>query len=601
MIISLVKLSRSGILPKIKKVSGAQLIYNKLLDHNVKDVFLYSGGSIMPLIDKFYNNKIKYYINTHEQNSGHSATGYAKSTGNIGVVISTSGPGLTNLITPILDAMNDSTPLLVLSGQVGLKNMGTCAFQEAPSVDITKSITKWSYCLKNTDEIPEILDKAFGIANTGKKGPVHIDIPKCILTNEVYLPFGHLNNYSFNDNYFRVLRKEIFNKNKFNDIIKIINKSKNPIFYVGQGSKHTSNELYHCIKKSNIPCTSTIHGKGIFPENEELSLKWCGMHGMASANFAIQQSDCIIAIGSRFDDRTTGNTEYYAPIAKKKKQIIHIDIEEKQFNRAINSDYNLLMDSKDFLKKLLPKLESNNRTEWKNNILYLKEKHDFKYNIPNDNTLTSPVVINEINDYLKEFKNNYHITTGVGNHQMMTYQFIEGLKPNRIHSSGSLGVMGVGLPYSIGVQIGNPNDLVIDIDGDSSFMMTMSDLKTIKEYNLPIKIVILNDGKQMMVNIWERLFFNKRYTATINNNNPDFVKLSESFGIKGFYCDNQKDIKNITKEFLNYNGPALCEYKVEGEICLPLVGPGKALDDMILFDEYEEDNVEKFDKSFVPS
>lgn len=601
MIISLVKLSRSGILPKIKKVSGAQLIYNKLLDHNVKDVFLYSGGSIMPLIDKFYNNKIKYYINTHEQNSGHSATGYAKSTGNIGVVISTSGPGLTNLITPILDAMNDSTPLLVLSGQVGLKNMGTCAFQEAPSVDITKSITKWSYCLKNTDEIPEILDKAFGIANTGKKGPVHIDIPKCILTNEVYLPFGHLNNYSFNDNYFRVLRKEIFNKNKFNDIIKIINKSKNPIFYVGQGSKHASNELYHCIKKSNIPCTSTIHGKGIFPENEELSLKWCGMHGMASANFAIQQSDCIIAIGSRFDDRTTGNTEYYAPIAKKKKQIIHIDIEEKQFNRAINSDYNLLMDSKDFLKKLLPKLESNNRTEWKNNILYLKEKHDFKYNIPNDNTLTSPVVINEINDYLKEFKNNYHITTGVGNHQMMTYQFIEGLKPNRIHSSGSLGVMGVGLPYSIGVQIGNPNDLVIDIDGDSSFMMTMSDLKTIKEYNLPIKIVILNDGKQMMVNIWERLFFNKRYTATINNNNPDFVKLSESFGIKGFYCDNQKDIKNITKEFLNYNGPALCEYKVEGEICLPLVGPGKALDDMILFDEYEEDNVEKFDKSFVPA
>ena len=598
MISTIVKLSRSGVLPKIKKFSGAQLIYNKLFDHNVKDVFLYSGGSIMPLIDKFYKGDINYYINTHEQNSGHSATGYAKSTGNIGVVISTSGPGLTNLVTPILDAMNDSTPLLVLSGQVGLNNMGTCAFQEAPSVDITKSITKWSYCLRNTEEIPEVMNEAFRIEKKKKKGPVHIDIPKCISTNEVYLPLDHLNNYSLKDNYFR---KNKFNKNKFNDIVKIINNSKNPIFYIGQGSKHASKELYNCIKKNNIPCTSTIHGKGIFPENEDLSLKWCGMHGMASANFAIQQSDCIIAIGSRFDDRTTGNTDYYAPIAKKKKQIIHIDIEEKQFNRAINSNYNLLMDSKKFLEKLLPKLENNNRIKWKNNILYLKEKHNFKYNIPNDNTLTSPIVINKINDYLKEFKNNYHITTGVGNHQMMTYQFIEGLKPNRIHSSGSLGVMGAGLPYSIGVQIGNPGDLVIDIDGDSSFMMTMSDLKTIKEYNLPIKIVILNDGKQMMVNIWERLFFNKRYTATINNNNPDFVKLSESFGIKGFYCDNQKNIKNITKKFLNYNGPALCEYKVEGEICLPLVGPGKALDDMILFDEYEEDNIEKFDKSFVPS
>ena len=183
----------------------------------------------------------------------------------------------------------------------------------------------------------------------------------------------------------------------------------------------------------------------------------------------------------------------------------------------------------------------------------------------------------------------------------MTYQFIDGLKPNRIHSSGSLGVMGAGLPYSVGIQIGNPNDLVIDIDGDSSFMMTMSDLKTIKEYNLPIKIVILNDGKQMMVNIWERLFFNKRYTATINNNNPDFVNLGESFGIKGFYCDNKNNLKNITENFLNYEGPALCEYKVKGEICLPLVGPGKALDDMILFEEYDENEITELDKSYVPS
>jgi acetolactate synthase-1/2/3 large subunit len=211
------------------------------------------------------------------------------------------------------------------------------------------------------------------------------------------------------------------------------------------------------------------------------------------------------------------------------------------------------------------------------------------------------MVLKHINDYLKDYEDNYKITTGVGNHQMMTYQFIEGVNPKSIHSSGSLGVMGAGLPYAIGAQISNPNDLVIDIDGDSSFMMTMSDLKTIKEYNLPIKIAIMNDNKQMMVNIWEKLFFNERYTATINNNNPDFVKMAESFGIKAFVCSDPKDIQYITNEFLNYSGPSLCEYKIEGEICLPLVGPGKALDDMILYDEYHKNEKIKFDKSQVPS
>ena len=320
------------------------------------------------------------------------------------------------------------------------------------------------------------------------------------------------------------------------------------------------------------------------------------MHGMPAANYLLQKSDCIIAVGSRFDDRTTGNPDYYAPIASK-KQIIHIDIEKSQFNKSINSNYNLLCDSKTFLKKLIPKLKNNYRMEWLKEVFDYKKLHDFKYNIPKNNKLSTAYVINQINNFLKNRK-DYFITTGVGNHQMMTYQFISGNKPNVIHSSGSLGVMGVGLPYAIGIQIANPNSLVIDIDGDSSFMMTMSDLKTIKEYNLPVKICIMNDSKQMMVNIWEKLFYEERYTATINKNNPNFVELGKSFGIKAFYCNNQKNLKNTIKEFLEYKGPALCEFKVEGEICLPLVGPGKALDDMILFNE--DSNV-KFDESDVPS
>ena len=595
MINSLSKFARMGVIPQIKKISGAQLIYNKLLEHNVKDVFLYSGGSIMPLIDKFYDKKINYYINTHEQNCGHAATGYAKTTNKPGIVITTSGPGLTNMITPMLDAQNDSTPLIVFSGQVGLKNMGTCAFQEAPSVDITKSITKFSYCLQNTEEIPEIIDKAFYIANNGKKGVVHIDIPKCISTNEIIHYETH-----FNEN---IIESDInYDKVKLNKIINIINNSEKPIFYIGQGAKHAKDVLYECVKKNNIPVTSTIHGKGIFPENQDLSLKWCGMHGMPAANYLLQEADCIIAVGSRFDDRTTGNTDYYAPIANKKKQIIHIDIENTQFNKCINSHYNLLLDSKLFLKKLKNKLEYNKRKNWVNYIKEKKKDNDFKFLKPKNNILSTQLVIDRINNFLKsKNKKNYYISTGVGNHQMMTYQFIEGLKPNSIHSSGSLGVMGAGLPYSIGIQIANPKDLVIDIDGDSSFMMTMSDLKTVKEYNLPIKIAIMNDNKQMMVNIWESLFFEERYTATINNNNPDFKNLGESFGIKSFKCNNDIELENTINEFLSYNGPALCEFNVQGEICLPLVGPGKALDDMILFDDYNTIDKCKFDKSYVPS
>ena len=602
-------LSRLGLLTheviKKRKITGGQIIYNKLLEKNIKDVFLYSGGSVMPLIDCFYQGPINYYINTHEQNCGHSATCYAKTDnqGLPGVVITTSGPGITNLITPMLDAQNDSTPLVVFSGQVGLKNMGTDAFQEAPATEITRPFTKFSYCLQTVEEIPEIIEHAFNIANSGKKGVVHIDVPKCISSCEIdYDLFEKLNNIpkdtkvNKNDNLI----------NNIKEVAYVINKSKKPILYIGQGASEASKELLEIINKNNIPCTSTIHGKGIFREDHDHSLKWCGMHGYPAGNFALQESDCIICIGARFDDRTTGNPDLYAPIAKEKKQIIHVDIDNKQFKKSINSNYNILCDSKVFISELNKHLNINIRKEWISRIQYLKNKHKFKYNILEDK-INVPMAIKSINNYLKKEKNNnnFKITTGVGNHQMMTYQFIDGFYPKQIHSSGSLGVMGAGLPYAIGAQLSNPKDLVIDIDGDSSFMMTMSDLKTIKEYNLPVKIALMNDNKQMMVNIWERLFFNERYTATINNNNPNFVDLVESFGIKGFICSNPKELQKITNEFLSFNGPALCEYKVEGEICLPLVGPGKALDDMILFDEYHKEKLGnkkiKFDKNYVPS
>ncbi len=589
---------RSGILHS-NKISGAQLVYNKLIENNVKDVFLYSGGSIMPLVDKFYNGHINYFVNTHEQNCGHAATGYAKSSNQTGVVITTSGPGITNMVTPMLDAQNDSTPLVVISGQVGLNVMGTDAFQEAPAVEITKPVTKWSYCIQNVKEIPYVLDKAFHLANDKKKGVVHLDLPKCVSTSEIEETLLDYSNSYFNeleDNYVELSDTTI------EYIADVINRSEKPIFYVGQGCAHASKELKKNIYKNNIPCTSTIHGKGIFSERDVKSLKWCGMHGLPAANYALQEADCIIAIGSRFDDRTTGNTEFYAPKAKEKKQIIHVDIEEKQFHKNVKSDFNIVSDSKNFLEKLYFHLEDNRRLDWMCRIGQLNHLHNFQYRTPENGEINTPLAINAINNYLKNV-DDFNISTGVGNHQMMTYQFIEGLKPKQVHSSGSLGVMGAGLPYAVGMQIANPDSLVIDIDGDSSFMMTMSDLKTIQEYNLPVKIAIMNDSRQMMVNIWERLFFEERYTATINTKNPNFCALAESFGIKSFKCSYQDDLQTITQKFLNYEGAALCEYVVEPEICLPLVGPGKALDDMILFDEYHEEESGKleFDLQSVPS
>lgn len=564
-----------------RKISGAQYIYNSLVRKNVEHIWMYSGGSIMPLVDCFKDKKIKYYIPTSEQNAGHSATGYAKSTGKTGVVLTTSGPGITNMITPMLDAQNDSTPLVVISGQVSVNSMGKDSFQEAPATEITKPFTKWSYCVKNSDQLKDIIDEAFIIANNKKKGVVHIDLPKCVLTSQVsHVPnFLNLNSVLNNEN-----RPDISY-----GLINLINISEKPVIILGNGAKHVSDEVLSFVEKNNIPCTSTIHGKGILPDNHRLSLKWCGMHGYPAANIAIQESDCIIAIGSRFDDRTIGSISSYAPNARKNGCIIHVDIESKQFNKSIESDYTIQCDSKYFLDYITPRIEFNTRTSWNYRIKELKEKYNFVSK--DSDKLTVPYAIKCINNVIKH-KKDVKISTGVGNHQMMTYQYIDSNYPNMIHSSGSLGVMGSGIGYAQGIQIGNPKSLVINIDGDSSFMMTGTDLKTIKEYNLPIKIAIMNDRKQSMVHSWEKLFFNQNHIATINNNNPSFVNFAKSFGIQALTCGRKDTCDQVTNAFLHFPGPVLCEYYVENEVCLPFVAPGRPLDDMIMSDDYKNVNVD---------
>jgi len=623
----------------------SKLIYEKLRHNNVKDVFMYSGGSIMPLIDEFYKGDIKYYVNTHEQNCGHAATGYAKSTGKPGVSIVTSGPGVTNSVTPLLDATNDSTPMVLLSGNVALKNMGTNAFQEAPSVEITTPVTKWSYCISNPDEVSDAIDEAFKVATTGKPGSVHIDLPKCILTSEqiftedmfhyetlynstntldsirtptyffnpVRHEFSHNHSHKFNNNtgheYNNIaLNNKVHISTSLCEMGNIINKATKPILYVGQGCKNASTELRELAISNNIPVTTTLHGMGIFDETHELSLQMCGMHGSAVANYALQEADCIIAIGSRFDDRTTGEIKKYAP---KCKNFIHLNIEEEEINKVIGTPHYIIGDCKDSVPMLMRELNDlntlnigthsyitfNDRAAWLNQIQYWKQIYPFKYDRLTNGQIKTQDVLIELNSQIQGNQDKYIITSGVGNHQMMSAQFIDWVLPNRFHSSGSLGVMGAGLPYAIGCQIGNMDKQVIDIDGDGSFLMTMSDMKTIVEYNLHVKILILNNNSQDMVRVWETLFFEKRITATQNKMNPEFSNVAEGFGIKGFLCNSQIDLPNKIDLFLNYNGPALLECKVEKDYCLPLVQPGAGLDEMIL----HGDIVRVDDKGECPS
>ena len=577
--------------------SGGSIIYKALRKNNVTDMFIYSGGSVMPLIDSLYKSKINYFINTHEQNTGHSATGYAKSSNKTGVCMVTSGPGITNMITPILDAKNDSTPLIVFSGQVSQEAQGLNSFQEAPAVELTRHVTKWSYQITDIYEMESVVDEAFRIANDKKKGPVHIDIPKCVSYQD-YNPSLSVNNFKQNKQNIKDY------KNKIHQVAAVINRSKKPIIIVGKGCSNASNYLTEFVNKSNIPVTSTIHGCGIYDETQELSLRWCGMHGSAAANYAIQDSDLIIALGSRFDDRTTGKISEYAPEAfKASKQgrggIIHVNIEESELDFVVNSDYNFDMDCEQFLKQIMPHISYTKKNEWINNINNLKQTYPFVIKT-DDKKLHMEDVINEFNTATKD--KNVTFTTGVGNHQMQTYQFIKSQYPNKVISSGSLGVMGVGLPYAIGVQIANPKDMVILIDGDSSFNMTLSDLKTIKEYNLPVKIAIMNNSAQMMVTVWEELYFEGRNTATINNNNPCYTTLANSFGIKSISCDNRSNLVETIEQFVNYtDGPILCEFKIEQDICLPLVGPGCSLDDMILPKEQMGSNNINLTKGLAPS
>lgn len=568
--------------------TGAKTICDILLNiPKIKHIFGYSGGSIISLFNELDNSKVKTYIGTHEQSCCHAAVGYAKSSNMMGVCISTSGPGVTNMVTSVYDAYCDGVPLLVLTGQVSKELMGTGAFQECPAVDIMKNVTKYSKCIENVNEIPFEIEKAINIAYDKRKGPVHLDLPKSTLYDKITM--SEQNIYDKISNNVPFLNIEKNDKNETNDIIlkaiEMIKQSKSPIFCIGQGCNEYSELVRKIAIKNNIFVTTTLLGNGIMDETHPLSLKFMGMHGSVVTNYAIQSSDCIIGIGYRFDDRTIGNPKTYALQAKSKYSmkiggIINCNIRSNDFNKTVDTHYNINCDAGIFLKELEKHNLTNSRAiiyrdQTYDYISKLKKKHPFTYN--KTNVLKTQDVIVEINNFLRENNSDFIISTGVGNHQMMTSQFIDWRKPKTFITSGSLGVMGVGLPFAIGAKLANPNVLVIDIDGDSSFNHTLSELKTIKTYNLPIKIAIMNDRSQTMVKMWEQIFFDKEYISTDCTYNPQYHKLAEAYDIHGIMCDKHENLKETISYFLNYDGPILCNFIVEGEMCLPFVAPGEDL------------------------
>lgn len=589
----------------MKSMSVSQHIYNKLSQHNIKYVFGYSGGALLPLLDTFYKSeKIKFIKNSTEQCSGFVGEGYTKSINlsKPGIILSTSGPGLTNLITPLQNAYSDGSPLIAISGQVPTNAIGTDAFQECDAVNLTKYCTKWNYRLKYKEEINDVLDKAFKISMEPRKGPVHIDIPKDILLENVYLNnrvnYGESKIMYHNKN----IDFSIYNNNNINiDYLEnLLNFVKRPIIIAGQGCNNEYIELRKFAKKFNIPVTTTLHSMGVYNEEDELSLEMLGMHGNPVANYAVQNADLIIAIGTRFDDRTTGNIKEYGKKAIKSGiwgagGIIHVDSSIRQINKVIdlfNKHYkneesekflkSINIDSKSFFNSIKHFKSNKNTNEWLNELNVYKNNNKYYYN-EDKYKIKTPDVIKSINKQLNILnisKENVIFTTGVGNHQMWTSQYIKWTHPGKMITSGSLGTMGVGVPFAIGSKLANPNNMVICIDGDSSFTMTSNELQTLLENNIPIKIAIMNDSRQQMVYTWQKLFHNERFIGTTNVN-PDFVKLGKAYNIKTLVCSNKKNLNRTIKNFLKYDKAIIGIFNVEPEMCFPLVSPGKALDDMI--------------------
>ena len=554
-----------------KMIKGARILLECLSRLGINEIFGYPGGAVIPIYDELYNFKeIKHYFARHEQGAVHEADGYARSTGKVGACLATSGPGATNLVTGIMTAHMDSIPLLVITGQVSSSLLGKDAFQESDIVGITVPITKNNYLVQDIKDLPRILKEAYYIASTGRPGPVLVDIPRDIQLQEI--PYDEFNKIYEND-----FTLEGYNpvyeghKGQIKMAIKMIKDSKKPLIIAGAGilKAHAYKELKEFVEKTNIPVAMTLLGLGSFPGNHELALGMIGMHGTTYANYAANEADLIIAAGMRFDDRVTGNPQKFIPNAK----IIHIDIDPAEIGKNKLIDVPIVGDLKNVLTDLNEKAPKVSYDEWLKQIKKWKKEYSLIYRKTEDDILIPQEILSEID---KITKGNVIVATDVGQHQMWAAQFLTFNNPYSILTSGGAGTMGFGLPAAIGAQVANPNKKVLAVVGDGGFQMTFQELMLIKEYNLPVKIFIINNSYLGMVRQWQELFHEKRYSSVDLSYNPDFIKIGEAYGIKSIQLTNKKDLKKHLKKILESDEAVLVECIVEKEENVyPMIPAGK--------------------------
>ncbi|KAF4333262.1 acetolactate synthase [Fusarium beomiforme] len=588
--------------------TGGEIFHEMMLRHGVKHIFGYPGGAILPVFDAIYNSEhFDFILPRHEQGAGHMAQGYARATGKPGVVLVTSGPGATNVITPLQDALSDGTPIVVFTGQVVTSAIGLDAFQECDTVGISRSACKWNCMVTSIAELPRRINEAFDIATSGRPGPVLIDLPKDItagilrkaIPTQTCLPsFPSIASQAAK----RLMEKQLnASLGRAAELIKV---AKQPIIYAGQGiiqSKGGTELLRELADKCSIPVTTTLQGLGAFDERDEKSLHMLGMHGMAYANMSMQEADLIIALGARFDDRVVLNTSKFAPNAKaaaaeKRGGIIHFDILPKNINKVIQATEAIEGDVATNLKMLMPMLTPTSmeqRSEWFNKISEWKAKWPLsnyeRADSPGGNGRIKPQsLIEELSDLTSKIDKKTIISTGVGQHQMWVAQHYSWREPRSFVTSGGLGTMGFGLPSAIGVAVARPDALVIDIDGDASFNMTLTELSTAAQFNIGVKVIVLNNEEQGMVTQWQNLFYQDRYAHT-HQKNPDFVKLADAMGVQARRVSKPEDVKASLEWLINTDGPALLEVITDKKVpVLPMVPAGAGLHEFLVYDKEKD-------------
>ncbi|WP_445768609.1 acetolactate synthase 2 catalytic subunit [Rheinheimera sp.] len=546
-------------------MKGAELVLKVLQQHGVDSIFGYPGGAIMPIYDALYQSSVKHYLCRHEQGGAFSAIGYARASGKVGVCMATSGPGATNLITSLADAMLDSVPVVAITGQVSQAVMGSDAFQEIDVLGLSLAVTKHSFMVRSVDELAATLNEAFAIAQSGRPGPVLVDIPKDVQLAEInYQPEPATAAKA------APVATSLANAAKARALIA---GAKKPVAYIGGGVHMAGamSQLQQFLGANPMPSVTTLKAMGSVAKDNTHYLGMLGMHGTQAANLAVQQCDLLICLGARFDDRVTGNLQKFAPLAK----VIHVDIDPAEINKVRFADAALLGD----MQQILPAISAGTDcADWLNHCAQLKQQYGWRYDHPGER-IYAPLMLKQLSERMPD---NSVVCCDVGQHQMWVAQHMRFSHPRNHLSSGGLGTMGFGLPAAIGAKLARPQDTVIAVSGDGSFMMNVQELTTIKRFRLPVKIVIVDNQRLGMVKQWQQLFFNERYSETDLSDNPDFVALAAAFAIPGHCITRKDEVESALEAMFTWPGPYLLHVCIDDKDNVwPLVPPGAANEDMI--------------------